>query len=332
MSERNKKYLIVLLLLGACLASTFLLAYSSESAVKTLNNLAEADSLLRRDLETFNIPDRQIKEQTVRIDSLNKRKEYQIRVPQGFSKTQLHHEIHNTFSQYNVASPAKVIFPEKDFNIYLQQNNSIFTTIRLRTDPDLIMKRGFGSILIAFDSMPSENLLDQINILGEPISIVLMIDDPDRADDLKQNLKESYSNILFWLKDQEGDNMLRENSAASFSLPKLQHLQREAPDTGVLSFFSLDNEKNTNLLESLSGTTLDYIDVSDAVLLHTNMGKTAFKQELSKFSRQALRGEYPIAIVMGEEESLNWLQEELAEFKKSGLTIIPPKRKRFSND
>lgn len=330
MSERNKKYLIVLLLLGACLASTLLLIYSSASAIKSLSSIAEAGSLLRNDLETFNISESQIRERTIRIDSANIRKEYLVRVPPGFSKTQLHQEIAHTFSRYRIKTPAKVTFPEKDFSIYLLLDNTVFVTIRLQTDPDLVLTKSFGSILVAFESAPSQDILRKINAFGEPIPVVLMIEDPGQANELKNKLTANYPNILFWLRDEEGENILSENSAAA--LPKLQHLQKGTPRAGVLSFQSLDANKNDRLLQSLSGTTLDYIDVSEAILLRADLGQTVFKQELHKFSRKARRGEYPVAIVMGEEESLDWLQEELADFKKSGLKIIPPKKIAFSND
>lgn len=323
MSEQNKKYLIVVLLMGACLASIFLLIYSSGTTVKTLNGMAEADSLLRNDFDTFNIADNQIKVRTIHIDSANIRKEYRVKVPPGFSKTQLHKEIHDTFLQYRVHSPAKVIFPEKDFNIHLIADNSVFMTVKLKTDPDLVMPRSYGSILVAFDSEPNKDILDRLNELGEPIPIVLMIEEGD----LDTDLLEQHSNIILWLKNEEGENIISKNSAAA--LPRLQHLQEITPSTGILSFHNLDGYDNKHLAESLSGTTLDFIDVSEAILLHADLGKSAFRQELRKFSRKAQRGEHPIAIVMGEEESIDWLQEELADFKKSGLKIVLPKKNRF---
>lgn len=330
MSERNKKYLIVILLSGACVSSIFLLLYSSNTAKKTLTSFAVADSLLRSDLETFNIPSRQIRERTISIDTSEVRKKYTVKVPPGFSKTQLHHEIQNTFYEYGIGIPAKVTFPEKDFSIHMVLNNTVFTTVVLQTDTDLELQRSFGSILVAFESLPSRNVLQKIGALGEPISVVMMIEDPEQASDFKEQLAATYTNLAFWLQDENGTNVLSENHLSA--LPKLQHLQEGTPNAGVLSFLSLDESQNNTLLQSLSGTTLNYIDVSEAIILRTDMGKAAFSQELLKFSRRARRGEYPVAIVMGEEESLDWLQEELADFKKSGLQIVQPQKKRFYND
>ncbi|MGK7370547.1 MAG: hypothetical protein ACNS64_10055 [Candidatus Halalkalibacterium sp. M3_1C_030] len=327
MSDRNKKYFIVFLLFAACLASAFLLIDSSTLPNRSLNSLAEADSLLNRSFRTFNISEKQIREDIIELDSVNKRKLYRVKVPGAFSKTQLHYEIHNTFKAYNVNSPAKVIFPERDFHIHLLNDNTVFATVKLQTDPDLVLQRSFGSILIAFESEPSDSRLEQIRAMGEPISLVMMIEDLDRARDLYELQEKLYSEIMLWLKNENGENIPGNNT--SINLPKLQNLQAEHPNADILSFQSLEEEDNKALLRNLSGTTLNYIDVSEAALLQEEMGKTAFKQELQKFSRQAQQGEYPIAIVMSDDQSLEWLQQELASFKKKGLRIIPPRKKRF---
>lgn len=327
MSERNKKYLIVLLLFGTCLASAFLLLETSEFSPKNLANLAEADSLLNRSFRTFNISESQVREDFIAVDSINRRKLYRVRVPEGFSKTQLHYEIHTTFKAYSVDSPTKVIFPEKDYHIHLMKNQTVFATVKLQTDPDLMLQRSFGSILVAFESEPSESLLKQIIAMGEPIAIVMMIEDPKRASELFGMQEGLFSDIMLWLKSENGENI----PGTHFSLgwQKLQSLQEYRPNADVLSFQTLDESDNATLIQNLSGTTLNYIDVSEASLLQDDMGKAAFKQELQKFSRKAQRGEYPIAIVMGDGRSLEWLRQELAGLKKRGLRIIPPKKKRF---
>lgn len=330
MSDRNKKYLIVALLLGACTASIFLLLSVPGSPTKNLHNVAQADSLIRRDLNVFNIPDRQIRERTIQVTESGIRKLYDVRVPPGFSKTHLHQEVHETFYEYGISAPARVTFPERDFHIQLLADNTIFATLRVSTDPDLNMVRSFGSILVAFDGKPSQEILRKMETLGDAIPIVLKIDDPGQTSELTDDLQNELSNILFWLQSENEDNVVDTDSENM--LPKLQQVQQEIPGAGLLSFQSLHRENNASFLQALSETNLDYIDVSEAILLHADLGRAAFKQELQKFRIQAGRGEYPVAIVMGHEESLEWLQEELANFKKSGLRIISPKKNRFYND
>lgn len=308
--------------------STFLLIYSSVPSVKYLNSFQEADSLLLNNFRTFNIAERQVRERVISLDSIYNRKEYRVNVPPGFSKTQLHYEIHHTFREYNVETPAKVVFPEKDLTIYLVLDNTVFYTIRLQTDPELVLERSYGSILVAFDSDPSQKLLEKISSFGEPIFPVLMIDNPLQANELKKQLNKTYPDIFFWLQNEEGDNPI--NEAGNPLLPSLRHLQQAVPDAGVLSFESLEKSASGYLIKSLSKTSLTYVDVSEATVLHPDIDKNTFKLKLRQFSRKARRGEHPVAILMADEKTLEWLQQELADFKKSGLQIVPPKERRFN--
>lgn len=329
-SDRNKKYLIVLLLLGACTTSIFLLLSASDSATKRLHSIAQADSLIRGDLNTFNISDRQVRDRSIQINATDTRKIYEVRVPPGFSKTHLHQEIHQTFYEYGIFVPAKVTFPEKNLNIQLLSNNTVFATIKLETDTDLTMVRSFGSILVAFDHAPSQEMLRRIEALGEAIPVVLKIEDMEQALEISDDFWKEHENILFWLQNEENGNVI--SSDSENMLPKLQQVQQEVPGAGLLSFQSLEEKDNARFIQALSGTTLDYVDVSEAILLHADLGRTAFIQELQKFRLRAQRGEYPVAIVMADDESLGWLHKEIANFKKSGLRIVSPKKNSFNDD
>ena len=222
-SDRNKKYLIVALLLGACTASIFLLLSVSDSATKTLNHIAQADSLIRRDLNIFNISGSQIRDRTIEVTDTYSRKVYDVRVPPGFSKTHLHQELHETFYGYGISAPAHVVFPDKDFHIQLVDNSTVFATIRVSTDPELSIMRSFGSILVAFDEKPPEKILQRVEALGEVIPIVLKIDDIDQTSEFSDDFQNELNNILIWLQGEDEENVIdmdSENSrsrAAQFS-------------------------------------------------------------------------------------------------------------------
>ncbi len=318
MSERNKKYLIVVLLLLACILSGFLLVHSSGMTIRNLSSFSEADSLLKNDLELFNISQDQVHERIIRLDSVNQRKEYFVDVPPGFSKTHLHQQIRHTFYPYNVETPTKVVFPEKDFIIHLLYNENVFSSIFLRTDPDLVLRQNFASIMVAFRKAPSKEMLDLIESFGDPIPLVFMVQNPEEAKAIREQVEERYSDIMFWVRESETTGTVPAKESSSY--PRLQLLQQLMPDAEVLSFHELETEiKGDDKNKSLS-----FVDVSEAILLHESVGKSTFTNELNKFRLKARRGEHPIAIVMAEEESLNWLQSQLADFKKSGLQIIPP--------
>ncbi len=325
MTDRIKKYLITVLLLLACLTSGFLLIYTSTGPVKRITDLSEADSLLKNDFELYNISGQQLREATIRIDSVNRRKEYHIHVAPGFSKTQLHHEIKQTFYPYNIQAPGRVIFPQKDHVIHLSNEGTIFGSVYLRTDPDMVLQRNFASLMVAFESIPSRNLLQQVDQFGEPIPLVFMIEQPEQAEEIISELSRRSENIFFWIQKKQDNQSGGENN----TYPRLQLLQEYAPGTGVLDFQNSTEELSPNTLQTLSESSLSFVDVSDAVLLREEMGRLAFLQELRKFSRRAQRGEHPTAILMAEQESLEWLQQELPRFKKSGLHIVAPKKLQF---
>lgn len=313
------------LLLGACTLSIVLLLSLSDPSSKQLEGIAQADSLLRRDLTTFNISRQQVQEHTIQVNDSFSRRLYDIHLPPGFSKTHLHQEIHDTFYEYGVSAPARVIFPAKDVHIHLIQNNTIFATLRLETDSSLRLARSFGSILVALDHYPSQEMLQRIESLGESIPIVLKMQDLQDMEELPNDIRQGYEELLIWLQEKEGDD-------SRSLLPTLQHLQRVAPGAGVLSFQNPESGGNQPFIQALSETSIDIVDASESILLQSAMGKDAFNQELQKFMRRARRGEHPVAILMADERALDWLQEELVTLKKSGLRIVPPKENRFSND
>ena len=328
MEEKKKKRIIAALLLTSCIVSAFLLAYTSAPVSRPLTSFSQSDSLIYNDLYKFNISDDQIRVQNVSVDSNLTRKKYTVNLAPEFSKTQLHNELHQTFYNYGVRTPADIIFPYQDFRIHLMYNGTVFRSITLATDPELTLNRNFGSILIAFNQVPSEDLLEKVISFGEPISIALVVKNPMEANELKTELIDQYPYVLFWLKDDSGNNI--PGSSSSRMLPKLQHLQDAVPNAGVLSFKSLQNNLMDEYEQVFSKTNLQYIDASNAVLLNSELGRPTFMQELNKFAQQANNFEQPLAIVMGNDESLEWLKNGLNNLKKSGLEIVPPKRQYFN--
>lgn len=327
MEEKQKKRLISLLLLISCIVSMLLLAFTPPAPVSFLKNLEQADSLIVHDLKKFGVAEQQIDVKSVLANSGLTRKVYSVSVPEGLSKTQLHLELAKSFYPYDISAPAKIVFPQKDVTIHLVYNQTIVRTVSLETDPDLVLKQSPGSILIALDSAPSELLLEKVIDFGEPIPLVLVTEDPIKAKDLAGELSDEYPHILFWLKDSKGNDVL--NNRSSRSWPTLERLEKTIPNATVLSFPQLTPEATTEPIQLLSATSLSYVDVSEAVLLDPDIGRAAFRQELTKFVRKARRNEHPVAIVIGNDQSLEWLKSELFDFKKTGLNIVLPRKQQF---
>ncbi len=327
LEENKKKRLISLLLLASCMVCSLLLALTPHSSVSFLRNLEQADSLIVHNLKKFSIPDQQIRVEPVYVDSSLTRKVYTVNVSQGLSKTQLHLELSKAFHSYNISTPAKITFPEEDMTIHMVYNQTVVRTVKLQTDTDLVLKPSFGSILIAFDSTPSESLLEKVIDFGEPIPLVLTTADPIKTVGEAKRLRENYPYLLFWLKDDKGNNIPGNGSSQTHT--KLRRLEQAMPGATVLSFPQLISAASSGPIQPLSKTSLHYVDVSEAILLDPGTGRPAFKQELTKFVRQANRNEFPIAIVIGNNTSLAWLKAELFSFKKAGLEIVLPPKKQF---
>jgi hypothetical protein len=69
----------------------------------------------------------------IEVDSNFTRTVYRVPVHPTFSKTMFHYTLHQKLSKLKIDSPAKVLFPERDMNIYIYDNGTIRSTIRLIT-------------------------------------------------------------------------------------------------------------------------------------------------------------------------------------------------------
>lgn len=69
----------------------------------------------------------------IEVDSNFTRTVYRVPVHPTFSKTMFHYSLHQALSQLKIESPAKVLFPERDMNIYIYDSGTIRSTIRLIT-------------------------------------------------------------------------------------------------------------------------------------------------------------------------------------------------------
>lgn len=130
----HRKTIITALLLTACILSGFILAGTPGYKPDYIRTHAELDSLIQHSLKSHNIPDTQVRMFMVRDDSLVHRKVYRVRVSPDFSKTSLHLTLHKQFYDLGFETPARVVFPERDMNIYLSYRGTILRTLRLITD------------------------------------------------------------------------------------------------------------------------------------------------------------------------------------------------------
>lgn len=320
MKEQKKKQLIASLLLISCIISGYMLFAGPGGEGKRLNSLAQADSLIQNKLSEFNINDDQVRISTNRVDSNFIRKTYHIGLPYQFSKTQFHAELNRTLHQYSIKTPAKVTFPEQNIDIHLLINGTVIRTLSLQTDPELVMNRNKVSILITSEELPGKTLIAKLASLGEPIPLVIKIEDPMHANELTKKIGNQYNRIIFWLQNSDGENLMTANP--DNAITKLKQLEDILPKAHILQFRQNDQKQQ----QLMTKTNLTFISAADALLLHEEMGKASFFEELDKLRSQP---EHSIAVINGSNQTLDWLKEKLPELKKAGIDLVSPPQTSF---
>ena len=134
----NKKVILVILLIFACISSAYLLISIPNTTPMRITSQEHLDEVIQQGLQEQGITNEHFRVYTAIQDSLFTRKVYQIDTPPSFSKTTLHYELHKLLHEYGIQIPGKVQFPEQDLHLYVRVNGTIFRTLRIRTNPDLI--------------------------------------------------------------------------------------------------------------------------------------------------------------------------------------------------
>ncbi len=140
MSKIRRKPLITILLLLSCVISAAIFIATPAYSPKYLNLNTGIDSLLQSEFELHLIPKNAVRKYVIPIDSTFTRNVYRVAVPPSFSKTMFHYNLHQKLRRYNIDTPTRVVFPEKDMNIYIYDDKNIRSTIRLITTEPKIDK------------------------------------------------------------------------------------------------------------------------------------------------------------------------------------------------
>jgi len=315
LKEQKKKRFITILLLVSCFISGYMLFTASDGGTNRLQTIAQADSLIQQELADFNIGNNQIEVKTTRVDSNFSRKTYQVGLPYQFSKTQFHAELNSRLHPYGIATPAQVTFPEKNVDIHLLYRGTVIRTISLQTNPELVLDRNQISLLVSFDEFPDNELINNLASLGEPIPIVIKIENPIQANDLRKRLENRYNRLLFWLQTPSGEDLIRTNPSAA--LAKLKQIENVLPQARILQYRHVEKQQEPLVAK----TDLTFVNAGDALLLHEDLGKASFFEELNKLQTNR---KHSMGVITGNETTLSWLAEQLPKLKKAGIEIVPP--------
>lgn len=297
----------------SCFISGFILFSTSDKDTKRLSSQAEADSLIQQQFSSFNISDDQVSVAITRVDSNFSRKTYFVGLPYRFSKTQFHAELNDALHPFGIRTPARVTFPQKNIDIQLSYRETVIRTISLQTDPKLSLQQNDISLLLSFDEIPKSQLISQLNALAEPIPLVLKIEQPMEVQSLKKELNGQYPSVIFWFQNKNGNDLIKTNPKAARA--RFDRLQDISPNSRVL----ITQNDASPLIEKFKRLT--FVDASNAKLLHEQLGKKVFFEELTLLQSNT---QSFLALITGTETTVEWLIQQLPDLKKAGARIIPP--------
>ncbi len=130
----RKKEFIVLLLLLSCAASTIVLARMEPPDITRLHSATQLDSLITLTLDQHRISQQSIRMRQVEIDSIFSRKIYTVSVPDNFSKTTFHYDLHQNLWPYQARTSARVEFPEKNLRIHVIVNGNVHRSLIINSE------------------------------------------------------------------------------------------------------------------------------------------------------------------------------------------------------
>ncbi|XWN36023.1 MAG: hypothetical protein ROO71_08660 [Balneola sp.] len=129
----KRRPLITILLALSCIVSAVILVATPSHKAIDYSAAENLDLLIASALSQEPSIASNFRRYDIEIDSNFTRTVYRVPVHPTFSKTMFHYSLHQTLSKLKIESPAKVLFPERDMNIYIYDNGTIRSTIRLIT-------------------------------------------------------------------------------------------------------------------------------------------------------------------------------------------------------
>lgn len=317
-----RKRLVLLLLLVCIGISGYLVWDPSFFDKPELKSLDEIDQIVEKELFEFNIKESQIKKRQSGIENGFDRSIIRVTVPSNFSKTFFHSELAHNLYPYGIQSPAIVDLPSGDMNIHIYWMNTVVRTIELRPNTDLVRYRDPGVILLETTSEPSAELLAKLTQMGEPIRLVLRSDNADVLlswmDIIPRNSKPpiihlDYGMTLTDLKDERFDRFVGE----------ISRINKQWPNTSVLVSLE-DEELSENRITRLQRTGAHVAKVSNILSMSERINRDEFREILNDFVSKSRSGNHPVLVIPGRANILDWLQEDLVNYKKGGLHLSEP--------
>jgi hypothetical protein len=316
-----KKWVTSLLTIS-CITSVFLFFSYSPEDQKRFRTATEIDSLITHNFNRFNINNSQVRSFTVNIDSIRLRRIFNVRVPPGFSKTQWHYELDKQLRPYRVSTPARVIFPEQHLRIHITYGPNIVRTIQMQTDPGLVLYRDFVSLILVFDSPPSNNILNRIKAFGEPIQLAIRSDSPRNDFESIRDLRRDYPHTVWLPVNRSGQNFDSVSEMENY-LNRLNLIDQIDSGARIL-FFNPFDEITDTFKERMKRLNLLLVDVSESIKIDDLTDDRIVEIGKQKMLQQSSLTLPPVVMVEGTNTNINVIQEFISTVKQDHVQLRSP--------
>src|SRR5699024_9387015 len=131
-------------------------------------------------------------------------------------------------------------------------------------------------------------------------------------------LTSNYQPVFIWPQTENGQNLLTIHRQQP--LQALKQLKETLPRATLLSFYTNDDIATARL----SAASFKIVDASKAYIFDNQMGQKAFNKAFRDYVQQARTGSVPLALLMTNEETLQWTQQQLSLYSLGGFALTEP--------
>jgi len=314
---------IALVLLLVCIGVCSVLLIEPELLVKPeLTSLDELDAIINDELIEFNIKQSQIQLRTVDEQLGFGRQIYRVEVPENFSKTFFHSELSRRLYPFEVRTPSMVDLPSQDLNIHVYWRNTIVRTLELRSSSDLSRNMNPGIIILETSVAPTQQLLERIEQIGEPIRIVYRSDNTDVLLGWLQETPRTMKPPLIHLDYDSGVAGLTDERFDRF-ISDVSRMVKQSSNTSLI-LIEQGGFIASARLQRLLRTGVHVTRIQDPIYLSGDTDRESFNEMLQTFVRETRAGKRPVFVVPAIMTYIEWLQEDLIRYKKGGLHLTEP--------
>jgi hypothetical protein len=314
---------IILILLLICIGiSGYLIGNPSFFDKPELYSLSEIDHIIESELVEFNIKQSQIRQRKSGLEEGFGRQILRVNVPANFSKTFFHSELAYRLNEYGIRTPAVVQLPNGDMNIHVYWLDTVVRTIELRRNTELVRYHDPGIILLESTTEPSSELLNKLALMGEPIRLVLRSDNADVLLSWLELVPRSSKPPIIHLDYRSSITELKDDRFDRF-VNEISRINKQWPNTAVL--LNLENiELAETRIKRLKRTGAHVVRVTKPLPVPERITRDEFKILLGDFVSQSRAGMLPVLMIPGKVNILDWLQQDLVNYKKGGLNLSEP--------